>query len=109
VTKVQSAIFSLPSDGSYSIRVLLGGSTGVFETLAGVSSFSVSSNFAFVEEARLAWYHPNTPEPTLIVTATAPSSSPSSTASFTVPLLVFLHSRRMTFCELFVFVFVSLN
>jgi hypothetical protein len=58
VSEVKSAVFSLPSDGSYSIRALLAGWTGVFETLKGVSSFNLSSNFSFVEEARLAWLFP---------------------------------------------------
>jgi hypothetical protein len=86
VTKVQSAVFSLPSDAPYSIRVLLADWAGVFETLEGVSSFNISSNFSFIEETRLAWrFHTPTPQPTPTAQAIASAyASPSSPASFTV-------------------------
>jgi hypothetical protein len=86
VSEFKSAVFSLPSDGSYSIRALLADWTGVFETLEGVLSYNLSSNFSFVEEARLAWRSPTpTPPPTLTALAVASAyASPSSPTSFTV-------------------------
>jgi hypothetical protein len=96
VTEVESAVLSLPSSGSYSIRAMLDGWIGVFETPEGVSLVNISSNFTFIEEGQLVWFQ-------------AMTSSPSPTASFTVALIVFLHSRKMIFQLLFGFLFVTVS
>jgi hypothetical protein len=50
-TTVRSLIFSVRSQGNYSIRGLNEGLIGLFETETGLSSFDVSSNFPFIPEA----------------------------------------------------------
>jgi hypothetical protein len=69
VSEVKSGVVSLPSVGSYSMRALLDGWTGVIETPDHVSSFAISSNFSFVSDAQFAWYPIATACPTCTFTA----------------------------------------
>jgi hypothetical protein len=75
---VKSLLFSVPSQGKYSIRGSNGGLIGFFETEAGVCSFDVFSNFSFIPEAHFV------PER---------RSSLTPMASFAVPSSANLHSR----------------
>jgi hypothetical protein len=82
---VKSLLFSVPSEGNYSIRVLNEGLIGFIETEAGVSSFNVWSDFCFISEVH---FIPDS-SPT-------PSAIQIQTETFTIPLSAGYRPGRMT-------------
>jgi hypothetical protein len=72
--KLKSLLFSVPSQGNYSIRGLGDGLRGFFETGEGMPLFEVSSNLSFILEAQFR-------------TESSPSPTATEAATETVTLL----------------------
>jgi hypothetical protein len=85
---VKSLLFSLPSQGHYSIRGLNENLMGFFETESGLWSFNVSSNFSFIPEVH---FIPGN-LPTLGATQ---AQTQTQTNPFTVPLQGSFRSHKI--------------